>query len=112
MVVLSGFHKDAAYGLFSVDVEFSIWLKVTQLTASTVRFAPKEVRIDATTMVPADLYWNMLRAGELAKTLGSNLSTPLAATLSLNSWGEGGRAKAALRWTHDVSGSAFVEAIL
>eukprot|EP00434_Breviolum_minutum_P006049 symbB.v1.2.005332.t1/scaffold306.1/size233132/4 len=32
----------------------------------------KEVRIDATTMVPADLYWNMLRAGERAKNGGQH----------------------------------------
>ena len=31
--------------------------------------ALKEVRIDATTTVPTDLYWNMLRAGEKAKRL-------------------------------------------
>eukprot|EP00931_Biecheleriopsis_adriatica_P119862 TRINITY_DN95039_c0_g1_i1.p2 TRINITY_DN95039_c0_g1~~TRINITY_DN95039_c0_g1_i1.p2 ORF type:complete len:159 (+),score=22.37 TRINITY_DN95039_c0_g1_i1:58-477(+) len=32
----------------------------------------KEVRIDATTMVPTDLYWSLLRAGERAKNGGQH----------------------------------------
>lgn len=32
----------------------------------------KEVQIDATTMVPSDLYWTMLRAGEKAKNGGQH----------------------------------------
>lgn len=34
----------------------------------------KEVRIDATTMVPTDLYWSMLRAGAVAWLLGKLLT--------------------------------------
>ena len=30
----------------------------------------EEVKIDSTTMIPADLYWTMLRAGDRAKCLG------------------------------------------
>eukprot|EP00439_Symbiodinium_sp_Y106_P078020 s210_g16.t2 len=33
---------------------------------------PREVRIDATTMVPTDLYWNLLREGERAKNAGQH----------------------------------------
>ncbi|CAK9082775.1 unnamed protein product [Durusdinium trenchii] len=32
----------------------------------------KEVRIDATTMVPTDLYWSLLRAGERARSVGQH----------------------------------------
>eukprot|EP00440_Ansanella_granifera_P073480 gb/GFBE01079734.1/.p1 GENE.gb/GFBE01079734.1/~~gb/GFBE01079734.1/.p1 ORF type:complete len:138 (+),score=4.71 gb/GFBE01079734.1/:1-414(+) len=32
----------------------------------------KEVRIDATTQVPTDLYWSLLRAGERAKNGGQH----------------------------------------
>ena len=32
--------------------------------------APQEVKIDSTTVMPADLYWTMLRAGDRAKPLG------------------------------------------
>lgn len=39
--------------------------------------ALKEVRIDATTTVPTDLYWNMLRAGEKAKRLDRSSFLPL-----------------------------------
>eukprot|EP00438_Fugacium_kawagutii_P014761 Skav202485 [mRNA] locus=scaffold149:862557:865469:+ [translate_table: standard] len=32
----------------------------------------KELRIDTTTVIPADLYWSMLRAGERAKNGGQH----------------------------------------
>mmetsp|Transcript_79980 Transcript_79980/g.192011 ORF Transcript_79980/g.192011 Transcript_79980/m.192011 type:complete len:125 (+) Transcript_79980:99-473(+) len=39
---------------------------------STATRRTKEVRIDATTMVPTDLYWSMLREGERAKNGGQH----------------------------------------
>mmetsp|Transcript_21088 Transcript_21088/g.39637 ORF Transcript_21088/g.39637 Transcript_21088/m.39637 type:complete len:125 (-) Transcript_21088:261-635(-) len=33
---------------------------------------PREVRIDSMTMVPTDLYWNLLREGERAKNAGQH----------------------------------------
>mmetsp|Transcript_65076 Transcript_65076/g.142689 ORF Transcript_65076/g.142689 Transcript_65076/m.142689 type:complete len:86 (+) Transcript_65076:221-478(+) len=32
----------------------------------------KEVKIDSTTNIPSDLYWNLLRAGERAKNGGQH----------------------------------------
>eukprot|EP00435_Cladocopium_sp_Y103_P016756 s122_g4.t1 len=40
--------------------------------AETVDKRQKEVRIDATTMVPTDLYWSLLRAGERARNIGQH----------------------------------------
>ena len=38
----------------------------------TVDKRQKEVRIDASTMVPTDLYWSLLRSGERARNVGQH----------------------------------------
>ena len=48
---------------------FIAWFFTCMITRSLIPHFFQEVQIDATTMVPSDLYWTMLRAGEKAKIL-------------------------------------------
>mmetsp|Transcript_83044 Transcript_83044/g.131364 ORF Transcript_83044/g.131364 Transcript_83044/m.131364 type:complete len:110 (-) Transcript_83044:48-377(-) len=47
-------------------------VEAVETAETTAKRRSKEVKIDSTTMIPADLYWTMLRAGDRAKNGGQH----------------------------------------
>mmetsp|Transcript_1238 Transcript_1238/g.2287 ORF Transcript_1238/g.2287 Transcript_1238/m.2287 type:complete len:129 (-) Transcript_1238:56-442(-) len=66
------FTKPKTAELVESQVETHVPAESIKVEKSVSNRRTKEVRIDATTMVPTDLYWSMLRAGERAKNGGQH----------------------------------------